>query len=85
MHNEPRPVDKPNEPYIRIGIRSHAKGTFQELVENPAEVNMDTLYVVKKDDIVVNITFAWEHAIALAIEEDDGKLVSHGFPTYVFR
>ena len=84
MHNEPRPVDKPNEPYIRIGIRSHAKGTFQELVENPAEVNMDTLYVVKKDDIVVNITFAWEHAIALASEEDDGKLVSHRFPTYVF-
>ena len=84
MHNESRPVDKPNEPYIRIGIRSHAKGTLQELVENPAEVNMDTLYVVKKDDIVVNITFAWEHAIALASEEDDGKLVSHRFPTYVF-
>ncbi len=84
MHNEQRPVEKPKEPYLRIGIRSHAKGTFQELVEKPEEVNMDTLYVVKKDDFIVNITFAWEHAIALASDNDDGKLVSHRFPTYVF-
>lgn len=84
MHNEQRAVNKPNEPYIRVGIRSHAKGTFHELVENPVEVNMDILYVVKKDDLILNITFAWEHAIALADENDDGKLVSHRFPTYVF-
>ena len=84
LHPEFRSVPKPNEPYTRIGIRSHAKGTFQELVENPEEVNMDVLYEVKKDDLIVNITFAWEHAIALATENDDGKLVSHRFPTYVF-
>ena len=84
MHNEQRPIEKPKEVYTRIGIRSHAKGTFHELVENPEEVNMDTLYVVKKDDFIVNITFAWEHAIALASDDDDGKLVSHRFPTYVF-
>lgn len=84
MHIEQRPVEKPSKSYIRIGIRSHAKGTFQELVENPVEVNMDTLYVVKKDDLIVNITFAWEHAIALAGENDENKLVSHRFPTYVF-
>ena len=84
MHNEQRPIEKPKDVYTRIGIRSHAKGTFHELVENPEEVNMDTLYVVKKDDFIVNITFAWEHAIALASDDDDGKLVSHRFPTYVF-
>ena len=84
MHNEQRPIDKPDKPYTRIGIRSHAKGTFHELVEDPSTVNMDTLYVVKKDDFIVNITFAWEHAIAVADEFDEGKLVSHRFPTYVF-
>lgn len=84
IHIEQRPVKKPIQPYVRIGIRSHAKGTFQELVENPASINMDILYVVKKDDLIVNITFAWEHAIALANDNDENKLVSHRFPTYVF-
>jgi len=38
--------------------------------------------MVRKDDLVVNITFAWEHAIAVATSADDGLLVSHRFPTY---
>ena len=45
---------------------------------------MGELYVVRENDLVVNITFAWEHAIAVASKEDDGLLVSHRFPTYVF-
>ena len=43
---------------------------------------MDILYVVKARDLVLNITFAWEGAIALAQPSDDGCLVSHRFPTY---
>lgn len=46
---------------------------------------MDTLYVVREGDLTVNITFAWEGAIAIAKAEDDGGLVSHRFPTYVFN
>lgn len=85
LYNEKRSVPKPTESYWRIGIRSHAKGTFHEYIENPDTVNMNELYVVKENDLIVNITFAWEHAIALADKEDDGLLVSHRFPTYVFR
>ncbi|RZK98334.1 MAG: restriction endonuclease subunit S, partial [Pedobacter sp.] len=33
----------------------------------------------------VNITFAWEQAIAIAGKEDDAGLVSHRFPTYTFK
>lgn len=84
LHNEKRPVSKPTEAYWRLGIRSHAKGTFHELVKNPDEINMDELYEVKANDLIVNITFAWEHAIALADETDEGLLVSHRFPTYMF-
>ena len=43
---------------------------------------MDKVYVVKENDLIVNITFAWEHAIAVATKEDDGLVVSHRFPTY---
>lgn len=84
LHNETRPVPKPNEPYWRLGIRSWAKGTFHAYVDDPKTVDMDELYVVRENDLVVNITFAWEHAIAVASKEDDGLLVSHRFPTYVF-
>lgn len=85
LYNKKRSVPKPTKPYWRIGIRSHAKGTFHEYVENPDTVSMDELYVVKENDLIVNITFAWEHAIALADKKDDGLLVSHRFPTYVFK
>ena len=46
---------------------------------------MEYLYEVKCDDLVVNITFAWEGAIAIAQSSDEGALVSHRFPTYTFK
>ena len=85
LHLEMRPVPKPDKPYWRLGLLSHAKGTFHELVEDPKTVQMDELYQVKDKDLIVNITFAWEHAIALAGKNDEGMLVSHRFPTYVFN
>ena len=85
LYNEQRAVKKPEEAYWRLGIRSHAKGTFHEFAEDPETVDMDELYVVRENDLVVNITFAWEHAVALADKNDDGLLVSHRFPTYVFK
>lgn len=80
----PREVEKPKVKYRSLGIRSHCKGTFIREVENPDKVMMETLYAVKKDDLIVNITFAWEGAIALVNKSDEGALVSHRFPTYVF-
>lgn len=77
-----RPVPKPAEPYRALSIRSHGKGTFQRLVDRPDTVEMDTLYRVGARDLIVNITFAWEGAIALANREDEGCLVSHRFPTF---
>ncbi|UCD58085.1 MAG: restriction endonuclease subunit S [Candidatus Hydrogenedentota bacterium] len=77
-----RPVPKPREPYLSIGVRSHGKGTFQKIVELPEKVVMDTLYRVESNDLIVNITFAWEGAIAITTERDKGGLVSHRFPTY---
>ena len=85
IENISRPVPKPDKPYWRLGIKSWAKGTFHTFVDNPDTVDMDELYEVKENDLIVNITFAWEHAIAIAKKEDEGLLVSHRFPTYVFK
>lgn len=80
-----REIPKPNESYIRLGLRSHAKGTFHEVISNPETVSMDKLFVVHEGDFIINITFAWEQALAIADKEDHGKLVSHRFPTYRFN
>ncbi|HCG9620846.1 TPA: restriction endonuclease subunit S [Vibrio parahaemolyticus] len=80
-----REVDKPSDNYLAIGVRSHCKGTFQKPDSEPDKVAMDKLYVVKAGDLIVNITFAWEGAIAIVKDEDDGGYVSHRFPTYLFN
>jgi len=80
----PRKVEKPASSYVRMGIRSHGKGTFTEIRDDPTSNAMDFLYEVKGDDLIVNITFAWEQAIAIVDAKDAGALVSHRFPTYEF-
>jgi type I restriction enzyme S subunit len=77
-----RDVAKPDKPYWALGIRSHGKGTFRRFVEKPEAVAMDTLYRVRHDDLIVNITFAWEGAIAFVDKADEDCLVSHRFPTF---
>lgn len=84
LHYRPRKLAKPSGSYIRMGVRSHGKGTFTEIIDDPASVAMDYLYEVKGDDLIVNITFAWERAIAIVDGKDAGALVSHRFPTYEF-
>lgn len=77
-----REVDKPTSAYHALGLRSHCKGTFQRFIKDAATVAMETLYQVKENDLIVNITFAWEGAIALVKKNDEHCLVSHRFPTY---
>jgi type I restriction enzyme S subunit len=52
------------------------------MIERPEEIDMETVYVVGPHDLIVNITFAWEGAIALTKAEDAGCFVSHRFPTF---
>lgn len=80
-----RPKPKPAFKFLSLGIRSHAKGTFLKFDFDPKTIEMETLYEVKENDLIVNITFAWEGAIAIACSADDGALVSHRFPTYTIN
>ena len=80
-----REISKPKNKYLAIGIRSHCKGTFQRANSEPEKIAMDKLYVVKENDLILNITFAWEGAIAIVKKEDENGLVSHRFPTYTFK
>lgn len=75
----------PTDGYTRLGIRSHMKGTFYEYVAPSKQLGEKRLQRVKRDNFIVNIVFAWEHAIAITTEEDEGKLVSHRFPQFSFN
>ena len=81
----PREIDKPKIPFLALGLRSHGKGVFHKNDFDPKAIAMDKLYVVKENDLVINITFAWEQAVAIASKKDEGGLVSHRFPTYTFN
>lgn len=67
-----------------MGIRSHAKGTFHSFVESGKELSTAKMHKVAADKFILNITFAWEHAVAITDENDAGKLVSHRFPQFTF-
>ena len=78
------PVETPHDGYERLGIRSHAKGTFHSYVEPGKELETAKMHRVANDKFIVNITFAWEHAVAITDESDAGMLVSHRFPQFSF-
>jgi len=42
-----RKVEKPGTAYLRLGVRSHGKGTFITIVDDPSKVNMTHLYQVR--------------------------------------
>ncbi len=79
------PVETPTDGYMRLGIRSHAKGTFHSYVEKGKELETAKMFKVAANNFIVNITFGWEHAVAITDQEDAGKLVSHRFPQFSFH
>ncbi len=78
-------VETPTNGYFRLGIRSWAKGTFHTYVSAGEELTTAQMHRVSADKFIVNITFAWEHAVAITDENDAGKLVSHRFPQFSFQ
>lgn len=79
------PVVTPTNGYTRLGIRSHGKGTFHSEVLPGMELETAQMHRVAANNFIVNITFGWEHAVAITNENDEGKLVSHRFPQYSFN
>lgn len=49
------------------------------------ELETAQMHRVAPNKLIVNITFAWEHAVAITDNNDAGKLVSHRFPQFAFH
>ena len=75
-------VKTPNSGYWRLGLRSHCKGTFHTYVDAGNELETAEMNRVQSGNFILNITFAWERALAVTNDEDQDKLVSHRFPQF---
>lgn len=73
---------RPDEKYEEMGIRSFGKGTFKKPVLTGRQIGNKRIYLIHEGDLVFNNVFAWEKAIAVAKQEDHGRVGSHRFITY---
>ena len=67
--------------YLELGVRSFGKGTFHKPALPGIEVGSKRLFRVEAGDLVFNIVFAWEGAVAVAADTDSGRVGSHRFLT----
>ncbi len=77
------PVEvEPNSLYREIGIRSHGKGIFHKEPVTGKSLGNKRVFHVASNLFVVNIVFAWERAIAVTSEYENGMIASHRFPMF---
>ncbi|MGW6393383.1 restriction endonuclease subunit S [Streptomyces sp. NPDC055103] len=78
-----RPITVDSEAeYLQIGIRSHGRGLFTKEAVTGESLGSKKVFWVEPGDLVINIVFAWEGAVAIVPPEIEGYCGSHRFPTY---
>ncbi|MFF0266823.1 restriction endonuclease subunit S [Kribbella sp. NPDC004536] len=75
-------VVEPSALYKQIGIRSHGRGVFTKEPVTGEGLGSKKVYWVEPGDLVINIVFAWEGAVAIVPTGVHGHCASHRFPTY---
>lgn len=68
--------------YTEIGIYSFGRGIFHKAPRSGLEVGSKKLFLIKEGDFILQVTFAWEGAVALASSSEDGMYGSTRFPTF---
>ena len=81
---QPVNVD-PQKKYQEIGIRSHGKGIFHKDQVRGVHLGDKSVFWVQAPALVFNIVFAWEQAVAVTSEREQGMIASHRFPMYGAR
>lgn len=83
MQEIKRPVDVDvTAQYRQIGVRSHGRGVFPKEAVSGEHLGSKKVHWVEPGDLVMNIVFAWEGAVAVIPPEIAGYCGSHRFPTY---
>jgi|SRR5208283_2988395 len=68
--------------YQEIGIYCFGRGIFHKTPRTGIEVGEKDLFLMKEGDFILQVTFAWEGAIAIVSAADDGMYGSTRYPTF---
>ena len=80
---ERRPVKvDPQGRYQEIGIYCFGRGIFHKSPRTGFEVGDKALFLMKEGDFILQVTFAWEGAVAVVSAAEDGMYGSTRYPTF---
>jgi type I restriction enzyme S subunit len=68
--------------YQEIGIYCFGRGIFHKPPRTGLEVGNKDLFLMKEGDFILQITFAWEGAVAIISAAEDGMYASTRYPTF---
>ena len=81
-----RPVHREDsELYVPIGLYNRGRGIFQKEATCGQDLGDSTFNWIKSDDLIFSGQFAWEGAVALAGDDEAGKIASHRYPIYIAK
>jgi len=73
---------EPEKLYQEIGIYCFGRGIFHKTPRTGFEVGDKVLFLMTEGDFILQVTFAWEGAIAIISAEEDGMYGSTRYPTF---
>ena len=78
-----RPVTlSQHDELVRLGLFNRGRGIFKKPAADEEGMGDSGFCFVRSGDLIISGQFAWEGAVALATEEEEGCVVSHRFPVY---
>lgn len=73
---------EPEKLYQEIGIYCFGRGIFHKTPRTGFEVGDKDLFLMKEGDFILQVTFAWEGAVAIVSVAEDGMYGSTRYPTF---
>lgn len=76
-----RPVKlNPQTEYTALGLYNKGRGLFHKPAKHGNEMGDSDFFYIKSGDLILSGQFAWEGAVALAKDTENGCVVSHRYP-----
>lgn len=67
---------------VRLGLLNRGRGMFKKPAADEEGMGDSSFCFVRNGDLILSGQFAWEGAVALATEDEEGCVVSHRYPVY---
>lgn len=76
-----RPVElNSQDEYVALGLYNRGRGLFHKPIKFGNEMGDSDFFYIESGDLILSGQFAWEGAVALAKDTENGCVVSHRYP-----